>query len=159
MRARFFVVVFAVLALLPVGLAGQEQRADGNLFRLDGQRWAPVDGYGMRLSVAPNGEPWVVNSRNEIWRSASNGDFEKLPGEARDIGIGGDGAVWIIGTDSGIYRWNNNNWDRVDGSGVAITVDRSGSPYVVNAQNQIFHWVNGRFVMMNGRAKDIAAGP
>jgi hypothetical protein len=120
MRARLFVVL-AVLALLPSGVIGQEQRDDGGLARLDGQRWVPVDGYGVRLSVAPNGEPWVVNSRNEIWQSASGGSFEKLPGEARDIGIGADGTVWIIGTDSGIYRWNQNNWDRVEGSGVAIS--------------------------------------
>jgi Tectonin domain len=160
MRARLFVVVLSVLALLPSGAIGQEQRDDGNLFRLDGQRWVPVDGYGVRVSVAPNGEPWVVNSRNEIWRSQSGGSFEKLPGAARDIGIGADGTVWIIGTDNGIYRWNQNNWDRVEGSGVAISVDRSGSPWVVNAQNQIYRYVNGRFeVMNNGRARDIAAAP
>ena len=54
--------------------------------------------------------------------------FEKLPGLARDIGVGGDGSAWIIGTDSGVYKWNGNDWDRMEGQGVAISVDRSGQP-------------------------------
>ena len=43
MRARLFMVVIAALALLPSGAVGQEQGNDGNLFRLDGQRWEAVD--------------------------------------------------------------------------------------------------------------------
>jgi hypothetical protein len=156
MAARLFLVVILALAWLPSALVGQENR-DANLFRWNGQRWTPVDGYGVRVALEPDGDPWVVNSSNEIWRMV-NGTFEKQPGEAKDIGVGGDGSAWIIGTDNSIYRWNRNDWQRVPGNGVAISVDQLGAPWVVNAQNRIYHWVNNEFVMQNGEAKDIGAG-
>lgn len=155
MRARVFGVVIMALALLPLAAAGQESRQDGNLFRWDGQRWMNADGYGVRVAIGPNGEPWVVNSSNEIFRSV-NGNFEKLPGEAKDIGAGGN-QVWIIGTDDNVYQWSQNRWDRVQGQGVAIAVDSTGAPWVVSNDGQIYHWVNSRFVPVNGRARDIAA--
>jgi hypothetical protein len=159
MRARIVSVVVMALALLPAVAGAQEQRPDANLYKWDGQRWNNVDGFGVRLSVGPDGEPWVVNAVHEIWRSV-NGNFEKLPGEALDIGVGGtgNGVAWIIGTDNGIYRWARNDWQRVPGNGVAIAVDQGGQPWVVNAQNQIFRWVRGQFVMMGGAARDIGAG-
>lgn len=156
MRARIFGVVLVVLAMLPAAALAQEPRQDGNLFRWDGQSWQSVDGYGVRVAIGPNNEPWVVNSSHEIWRSV-NGNFEKLPGEAVDIGSGGN-QVWIIGTDSAVYQWNGDRWDKIQGSnGASIAVDSSGAPWVVGYDNQIYHWVNSRFVQMNGRAKDIAA--
>ncbi|HEY7189869.1 MAG TPA: tectonin domain-containing protein [Vicinamibacterales bacterium] len=156
MRARLFVVILA-LASLPLAIAGQEERGDANIFRLNGQQWTRVAGWGIRIAVQSNGDPWVVNSSNEIWRSV-NGEFQKQPGEAKDIGVGGDGSVWIIGTDDNVYRWNRNDWDRVEGRGVAISVDQQGAPWVVNDQNQIFRLVNNQFVRQMGEAKDIGAG-
>jgi tectonin-like protein len=156
MGTRLFFVAFLALAWLPSALVAQKDR-DASLFRLNGQRWAPVDGYGVRVALEPDGDPWVVNSSNEIWRMV-NGTFEKQPGEAKDIGVGGDGSVWIIGTDSNIYRWNQNDWQKVPGNGVAISVDQLGAPWVVNAQHRIYHWVKNEFVLLNGEAKDIGAG-
>src|SRR5262245_54672877 len=122
MRTRVWVIVFMALAWLPPVAGGQEQSPDGNVHEWIGQGWMPVNGYGVRISVGPDGQPWVVNSRNEIYRSTS-GNFEKMPGEARDIAVGGDGSVWIIGTDSNVYKWNQRDWDRMQGSGVSISAD------------------------------------
>src|SRR5688572_28435081 len=130
MGTRVCIVVLS-LALLQSFVTGQTQQRDGPLYRWDGQQWVQVEGTGTRLSVAPDGAPWVVNSRSEIYRFV-NGRFERLPGAATDIGIGGDGSAWIIGTDSNVYRWNQGKWDRTPGTGVAISADRSGSPWVVN---------------------------
>lgn len=156
MRARIFGVVIMTLAMLPAAAIAQESRQDGNLFRWDGQNWQNIDGYGVRVAIGPNNEPWVVNSSNEIYRSV-NGNFEKLPGEAVDI-AGGGNQVWIIGTDSAVYQWSGDRWDKVQGSsGVSIAVDSDGAPWVVSADGRIFHWVRSQFVQMEGRARDIGA--
>jgi hypothetical protein len=164
MGARFFLVGILALASLSSAVVGQENRGanrDANLFRWSGQQWTRVDGYGVRVAVESDGDPWVVNSSNEIWRFV-NGTFEKQPGEAKDIGVGGGGgndSVWIIGTDNNVYRWSQNDWQKVPGSnGVAISVDQLGAPWVVNDQHKIYHWVNNEFVLQNGEAKDIGAG-
>jgi len=51
--------------------------------------------------------------------------WEQLPGLARDIGIGANGSVWVIGTNAvmggyGIYQWDGRDWRGIDG-------ERSGS--------------------------------
>jgi len=44
------------------------------------------------------GHPWVVNSNGNIYSRAS-GNWQQLPGLAKDIGVGADGSVWVIGMD------------------------------------------------------------
>lgn len=151
-RADLF--IFLIFTLTPLVAAGQSQQGDGNLFRWNGDRWEQVDGFGRRVSVGPDGSPWVVNSRNEIYRSV-NGVFRRMPGTAKDIGVGADGIAWIIGTDDRVYRWNDPGWSPVPGTGMAISVDRFGSPWVVNAAGEIYHWINNGFVRHDGRARDI----
>jgi hypothetical protein len=158
-RSSVAAFVMALTMLLSVAPGqGRQRQSDGDLFQWNGRQWMQVDGWGTRISVAPDGSPWVVNSRNEIHRFVS-GSFEKLPGMARDIAVGSDGTAWVIGTDDGVYRWTGRAWDRVKGAaGVAISVDRSGAPWVVSASNEIYHWQGEGFILRSGRALDIGAG-
>ena len=69
--------------------------------------------------------------------------WTQLNGEAQDIGVGANGAVWVIGTDVtpggyGIHRWTGSGWQRIDGGGVRISVDPRGRPWVVNSSHTIF---------------------
>ncbi len=71
------------------------------------------------------------------------GPWRKLPGRARDIGIGADGSVWAIGMDDragghGIYRFNGSDWDKVPGSGTQISVGPDGEPWVVNRSGDLY---------------------
>ena len=92
-----------------------------------------------------------------------NGSWEVLPGSARDIGIGADGSVWVIGTNSyiggyGIHRWNGSGWDEVGGAAVRIDVDPTGNPWVVNDSGTIFKRVDNNWEQLPGSAKDIGIG-
>ena len=74
MSVRSFVAaLFAFTVLTSVAAAQEAAPSDGGIFRWNNGRWAQVDGYGTRIAVAPDGEPWVVNSRNEIYRSVRGG--------------------------------------------------------------------------------------
>src|SRR5262245_35542373 len=121
MRARSLIVMGrVVLATVPSALA--QQLTDGGIYRWNNGSWMQMEGFGARISVGPDGAPWIVNAKNQIYRW-TNGRFNKTPGTALDIGVGGDGRPWIIGTDNAVYRWNGNDWDRTEGSGVAISVE------------------------------------
>ena len=50
-----------------------------------------------RIAVDPQGNPWIVDFSGNIFR-AVNGSFQQMPRLARDIGIGGNGAAWVIGS-------------------------------------------------------------
>src|SRR5262249_41581497 len=56
-------------------------------------------GNAKRITIGPDGAPWVVNSAREIYHWTA-GTFQKFPGTATDIGVGADGSVWIIGPPS-----------------------------------------------------------
>jgi hypothetical protein len=67
-----------------------------------------------------------------------------LPGFAKDISVGKDGSVWIIGTNPvgpannfGIHKWTGSDWVGIDGAGVQISVDDSGLPWIVNSKGKI----------------------
>jgi len=114
---------------------------DGGIYLLQGSRWLNVGGYGVRVAVDPEGGRWVVNSRGEIW----NPDGQKLPGCGRDIGIGYDGSIYIIGCDrvngrdnGFVYLWNGRDWENVGGYGVALSVDALGRPWIVNSLGEIY---------------------
>ena len=108
--------------------------------------WDIEAGAGaVRIDVDEQGNPWVVQSGGQIYRYDGSG-FVLMPGRASDISIGGNGDVWIIGTNSvadgphDIWRWNesNWNWDPVPGGALGITVDVLGQPWIVQGGGSIY---------------------
>jgi hypothetical protein len=56
--------------------------------------------------------------------------WEQVPGSARDIGVGPDGEVWVIGQDQGIYRRHGSDRDEAEGAAAPVGTTgyrRSGS--------------------------------
>jgi hypothetical protein len=99
-------------------------------------QWRFDNGAGERIAVGPDGQPWVVNSAQQIWRHTAGG-WQHLPGLAHDIGIGANGAAWIVGTNPeiggfGIWRWNGSGWSPVEGGGTQIAVGADGLPWITN---------------------------
>jgi Tectonin domain len=129
-----------------------------------GKDWRRVEGGGVRIDVDPSGNPWMVNAKGEIFRRVKD-TWEHLPGSARDIGVGADGSVWIIGTNPsgtkdnfGAHKWTGKEWRGVEGGGVRIDVDPSGNPWMVNAKGEIFRRVKNTWKPVPGSAKDIGIG-
>lgn len=42
--------------------------------------------------------------------------WDLMPGAAIDIGVDGQGAAWVVGTDNEVYRWNeaSGGWSKVN---------------------------------------------
>ena len=41
------------------------------VYRWDGSNWEAMPGAGFFITVGPRGDPWVVNSHNDIYRWSS----------------------------------------------------------------------------------------
>jgi hypothetical protein len=137
-----------------------------------GATWASANGGGIRVAVGPNGAPWTVNAKGEIYRHSSDpnvGVWQLQPGSASDIAVGADGSVWIVATsdlgnnDYGICKWNGSGCESTDGGAVRIAVAPDGVPWIVNRANEIYRRtsngpVDGYWQQMPGHASDIAAG-
>ncbi len=107
---------------------------------------------------------WTVNKAGNIYRLNDKLGWTHVPGKkAKDVGVGANGSVWIVGTSPvyggfAIYRWNKKRFVRVDGGAVRIDVDRDGMPWVVNKMNDIYRRVNNHWKRMPGKAVDIGIG-
>jgi hypothetical protein len=116
------------------------------IHKWNGNGWSAIDGGAVRIAVDRGGNPWVVNSFGNIFRR-EGGRWIQTLGAAKDIAIGFDGSVWVIGTtqvgnDFGIYKWNGTGWDGVDGGGVRISVDDRGQPWIANSMGDLYVRVN-----------------
>ena len=63
---------------------------------------------------------------------AQGQSWQLTDGAARDVGVGADGTVWMIGTNVvaggyGIYKRTNNTWSNVPGGAERIAVDPQGT--------------------------------
>jgi hypothetical protein len=109
--------------------------------------WGRADGGAVRIAVGADARPWIVNSRGEIYRRTEGlwdvGAWERLPGLASDIGVGGT-STWIIGwngqpgTDNPIYKWNGSGWTQSNASGTRISVGADGIPWFIKANRTIW---------------------
>ena len=99
-----------------------------------------LSGTAVRVDVCPDGNPVIVNARNNAAYHAHN-KWTSLPGgKFTDISCGGDGLIWAIGADQGIYKWNGYGWDGFTGSGVRISVDHTGIVWIVNNAGNIYEY-------------------
>jgi hypothetical protein len=103
---------------------------------------APVAG----AATAPGSVSWV-----------------RTTGAARDVGVGANGAVWVIGRNAvpggyDIYRRDGEAWTRVPGGAVRIAVDAQGNAWVVNDTQNVFRHDGSKWVMMNRAARDVGVG-
>jgi hypothetical protein len=83
---------------------------------------------------------------------------------AKDIGVGADGSVWVIGgtpTREGysIYRLNGGVWTNVPGAALRIAVGPDGNAWMVNGNKNIFHYTGTTWALLPGAATDIGVGP
>lgn len=107
------------------------------LYKKSGTSWTKVSGGALRIAVDPQGNPWVVNSNNTIFKFHGTG-WTTMPGAGKDIGIGAEGSVWITTPDGKISKWNGTAWEVKTGGAESIAVGPAGEAWVVNAQGQIF---------------------
>jgi hypothetical protein len=92
-------------------LGGRKSETGYSLFQYINNRWKKVDKiFGVRLAIDPNGNPWVINSDNMIFRRRNN-SWERVRGRATDISIGAMGDIYVTSTNKvkgghGIYKYN-----------------------------------------------------
>ena len=129
-----------------IWIVGVTKRGDGGygIWKLTGPgAWQRIPGSAVRIAVDNQGQPWIVSANGRIYRWDGM-NWQQIPGQARDIGAGGN-SVWIISArrSSGgyeVYRWNGMGWDAAGGSGTAISVDARARAWICNYEGSIFRW-------------------
>jgi murein DD-endopeptidase MepM/ murein hydrolase activator NlpD len=142
---------------------GCDKAAGGyGIYKRANNTWIKVPGGATHIAVRPNGLPVIVNEYDQIFTGNANETWNLLPGCARDIGVGANDQIWIVGCNAvpggyTPYYWAGSDWQSVAGGITKISVKPNGAPVATNAYNEIFNW-NGGWQGVGGRAKDISAG-
>ncbi|MGQ1838294.1 hypothetical protein ACT4S2_07520 [Kocuria turfanensis] len=92
--------------------------------------------------------------------------WTELPGEIREVGIGGTGedqSVWALSEGSWpggpeVNWWNGSEWEALGREAAAIDVAPSGYPWIVDSEGRIFEWDGSDWIERPGRARDIGIG-
>lgn len=113
-----------------------------SLARTPGASWTdfgpklPED--GAHIAVDPHGVPWVAGVSGNLYVYRGSSWVQTPAPPVRNIAIGGDGVVWILGGDPvragvyGIFSLRGTSWLRSDATGVSIAADHNGVPWVVD---------------------------
>lgn len=137
---------------------------DGLVLRWNGSSFVQTNGNGTRVAVDPQGNAWVVNSKNDLFHSSPGANGATTwtyiqEQKAIDVAVAPDGTPWVIAPDQRILSFKNGVWTAVSGGGVKIAVNTDGYPWVVNAGGQIWRMNAAGWHILLGSASDIAIGP
>lgn len=85
-------------------------------------------------------------------------EWKAIPGDAIDMDISMEGAVWIVSKKGEIKKWNGRGWIDYPGAAIRIAAGPRGNTWIVDPQNRIFRWGGKDWVAMPGKATDISVG-
>jgi hypothetical protein len=139
--------------------------------RLVGADLFILDSYGLNRDSAPG-----YFDGPDYFEGPNYSGWVRVPGEARDIGVGADGTVWVLGgnpypdtdfdffdnnvgeADYGLWVLDEFGWLEIPGSGVRLDVDPEGYPWVINSDHEIWRLTPFGWDRIPGSAHDIGIG-
>ena len=86
--------------------------------------------------------------------------LQKIVGTAKDIAIGANNQIWIIGADNTAYSRSNNTWKKQNSTALSrIAVDPQGNAWAIaKSDNRIVRFNKNAWTSVAGKAQDIAIG-
>jgi hypothetical protein len=106
-----------------------------------------------------------VDEVRNLYSNPQPGGASVFLRKARDVAVGGDNSVWILGDDKrpggyGIYQRTGSGWTDTGGAAVRIAVDKSGRPWVVNEAGDIFMYntASRSWELKPGKASSVHTG-
>ena len=119
--------------------------------------WHEIDGAADRITVAADGTPWVIHD-GAVYR-LRGANWQRVPGEGRDIGAGPDGSVWVAGPDGNVLQWEEEGfgWQQRSGSAQHVAVAADGTPWAVNG-GAVYRRRGDNWQRLPGEARDVGTG-
>ena len=110
--------------------------------------WFRLSGSGVRISVSPSGQPYIVNNSGMI---LSYEDSNWVPiltgGLVRDITLTNDGEVFYIDLYHNIFRIVNRNGNvyQLCGMGKTISAGPFSQPFIVGVDHSVY--TSSKYIM------------
>lgn len=136
---------------------------DGEVWQWKGKdQWQRLPGSFERIALAPSGLPMAVTAQGRIF-SYRGSQWIEVPGQALDIAITPQGAIWILLPDGSPAYWDlAAGWVSLNapGNAVRLAVGSSNIPWVATRDGQVLSYASGGWQAHEGVvATDVAIGP
>lgn len=143
---------------------------DGGLARWSNTRNAflAFPGQFARVAVAPDGKPWGITTKGEVFRH-DGADWKLVRNiAAQDIAIGFDGTVIVADTQQYLQKYAPAadafarlpaGADGVPPAGVKVAVDPAGKPWAITADGFVVRCDKASCERLPAKARGIDAGP
>jgi len=108
------------------------------LYEFKNGSWHRLPGAGTHITICANGEKWVVNSSQAIYRMLPGKDqWQQVLGSLKSIHCTDGHNVAGANARSDLFRWNGLGWTKLSGSGTHIGITW-GDMWVVNTHDSIY---------------------
>lgn len=127
------------------------------------QRWRKMSGDFVRITAAEGNRPWAINADGVVFRYNGLWWENKDTGVA-DVAADALGNVYIAKASGEIKKWNplRSEWRSLDSPvnplAYRIALDMAGNPWAVTRERRIRTFDGNSWVVIPGRAADIAIG-
>jgi hypothetical protein len=103
-----------------------------DIMKWNGSGWDIMpESAGINITVDPSGTPWVANKSNIVFQYGGTLLWNPIYGvSANDIAAGGDGSIYISGTDTSlpnVYKYTGGGWSQVPGLSNATRLSADGN--------------------------------
>lgn len=145
--------------------------ADSNLaqWRNQSQRFRAFPGQMVRIAVAPDGKPWGVTAKGEVWRhDGSKWLLVRSIFTARDVAVACNGTVMAAASDESLYLYKpaQDVFEKVvpprlddpAPKGKKLALDPAGRPWTIR-DDWVYRCDTQPCERQALRAKEIAIGP
>ena len=87
-------------------------------------------------------------------------NWKRVRGTATELAISANGAVFALGTQGEVWRWNGKeSWSRLPGMLARITVDPQGALWGVDLAGRVLQYRGNYWTPLPGEARDLNIGP
>jgi len=100
--------------------------------------WFRISGSGVKITVAPDGWPYVVTDKGTILKY-DGADWKVVEGfTAKDISVSNEGIVFALGNDNSIQKLlPDGNWTTICGQASAISSGPYSHLWIVDLENRV----------------------
>jgi len=111
-------------------------------------QWSQMPGSAVDVGANGNGQVWVVNSAQDIFRF-SNGGWGQAPDKAVRVAVDPQGNAWVVNSAGAVSQWVNNNWVQRPGTMLDIGVGTSGAVWAIGTNQQIYRWTGSAWALIS----------
>jgi len=119
-------------------IGGRAVPGGHGIWKWAGKQWEKVKGRGARrIAVGPNGNPWIVTDKNEIFKQNVSGGWKRVEGQASAIAVGPEGSVMVLGVKESKGGFSvkklgsDGQWHVITNGATEMSIGKNGRPYFV----------------------------